>query len=38
MPVILHVLWGLTVLVGAISWLGYIRTGSKILTAGGHGG
>ena len=38
MPVILHVLWGTTVLLGVISWLGYIRTGSKILTAGGHGG
>jgi phosphatidylglycerophosphate synthase len=34
---ILYVLWGLTVLLGVISWLGYLRTGSKILTAGGHG-
>ena len=38
MPVILHVLWGTTVLLGIISWLGYLRMGSKILTAGGHGG
>ena len=38
MPVVLHVLWGITVLLGVVSWLGYVRTGSKILTAGGHGG
>jgi phosphatidylglycerophosphate synthase len=38
MPVVLHVLWGVTVLLGVVSWLGYVRTGSKILTAGGHGG
>ena len=37
-PVVLHVLWGITVLLGVVSWLGYVRTGSKILTAGGHGG
>jgi cardiolipin synthase len=36
-PHALHVLWGTTVLLGVISWLGYIRTGSKILTVGGHG-
>ncbi|MBM4017353.1 MAG: hypothetical protein FJ288_03350 [Planctomycetes bacterium] len=36
-PVLLHVLWGATVLLGVVSWLGYVRTGSKILTAGGHG-
>lgn len=33
---ILHAIWGLTVLFGVISWLGYIRMGSKLLTAGGH--
>ena len=38
MPVVLNVLWGITVLLGVVSWLGYVRTGSKILTAGGHGG
>jgi phosphatidylglycerophosphate synthase len=38
MWMILYVLWGLTVLLGVISWLGYLRTGSKILTVGGHGG
>ncbi|MBE3100046.1 MAG: CDP-alcohol phosphatidyltransferase family protein [Planctomycetes bacterium] len=38
MPVVLHVVWGITVLLGVVSWLGYVRTGSKILTAGGHGG
>jgi phosphatidylglycerophosphate synthase len=38
MPVVLHVLLGITVLLGVVSWLGYVRTGSKILTAGGHGG
>jgi phosphatidylglycerophosphate synthase len=38
MPVVLHMLWGITVLLGVVSWLGYVRTGSKILTAGGHGG
>jgi phosphatidylglycerophosphate synthase len=32
----LHVLWGLTVALGILSWLGYVRTGSKLLTAGGH--
>jgi len=37
-PYLLHSVWGLTVFLGVISWLGYIRTGSKILTAGGHGG
>ncbi|MCX5685420.1 MAG: CDP-alcohol phosphatidyltransferase family protein [Planctomycetota bacterium] len=34
---ILYVLWGLTVFVGVVSWLSYLRTGSKILTVGGHG-
>lgn len=33
---ILHAVWGLTVLFGIVSWLGYIRTGSKLLTAGGQ--
>ena len=37
-PYALNALWGLTVLLGVVSWLGYIRTGSKILTVGGHGG
>jgi cardiolipin synthase (CMP-forming) len=32
----LHVIWGVTVGLGVISWLGYIRTGSKLLTAGNH--
>jgi phosphatidylglycerophosphate synthase len=32
----LHVLWGVTVALGVISWLGYVRLGSKLLTAGGH--
>jgi len=36
-PYVLNSLWGLTVFLGVISWLGYLRTGSKILTAGGHG-
>jgi cardiolipin synthase (CMP-forming) len=35
---VLHSLWGLTVVLGVISWLGYIRTGSKLLTAGSHAG
>jgi len=38
MPVVLHAVWGLTVALGVISWLGYLRTGSKLLAAGGHGG
>jgi phosphatidylglycerophosphate synthase len=33
---ILYGLWGVTVLAGVVSWLGYIRTGSKLLTAGGN--
>jgi cardiolipin synthase len=32
----LNVLWGLTVALGVLSWLGYVRTGSKLLAAGGH--
>ena len=32
----LHILWGLTVALGILSWLGYLRTGSKLLSAGGH--
>jgi len=32
----LYVLWGVTVALGVISWLGYVRMGSKLLTAGGH--
>jgi cardiolipin synthase len=32
----LYGLWGLTVALGIISWLGYIRMGSKLLTAGNH--
>jgi hypothetical protein len=38
MPVVLQAVWGLTVALGVISWLGYLRTGSKLLAAGGHGG
>jgi len=30
----LYGLWGVTVVLGVISWLGYIRTGSKLLAAG----
>jgi len=33
---VLHGVWGVTVALGVISWLGYIRTGSKLLAAGGH--
>jgi len=33
---VLYALWGATVTFGVVSWLGYIRTGSKLLTAGGH--
>ena len=36
MPLALNILWGLTVALGVLSWLGYIRTGSKLLTANGH--
>jgi len=32
-----NILWGLTVALGVLSWLGYIRMGSRLLTAGGHG-
>jgi cardiolipin synthase len=32
----LYGIWGLTVALGVISWLGYVRTGSKLLTASGH--
>jgi len=32
----LYGVWGVTVALGVISWLGYIRTGSKLLAAGGH--
>jgi cardiolipin synthase len=32
----LYGIWGVTVLLGVISWLGYLRTGSKLLSAGGH--
>jgi phosphatidylglycerophosphate synthase len=32
----LYALWGTTVALGVISWLGYVRMGSKLLTAGGH--
>ena len=32
----LYVLWGVTVLLGVISWLGYIRTGTRLLAAGNH--
>jgi cardiolipin synthase len=32
----LYGIWGMTVLLGVISWLGYLRTGSKLLSAGGH--
>jgi phosphatidylglycerophosphate synthase len=33
----LNALWIATVVLGVASWLGYIRTGSKLLTAGNHG-
>ena len=33
----LKILWGVTVALGVLSWLGYIRTGSKLLTAGNNG-
>jgi len=33
---VLYSLWGVTVALGVISWLGYIRTGSKLLAAGEH--
>lgn len=32
----LNILWGVTVVFGVLSWLGYIRTGSKLLSAGNH--
>ena len=32
----LYGIWSMTVLLGVISWLGYLRTGSKLLSAGGH--
>lgn len=32
----LYGIWVVTVALGVISWLGYIRTGSKMLAAGGH--
>lgn len=32
----LYGIWGVTVLLGVISWLGYLQTGSKLLSAGGH--
>ena len=32
----LLVVWGVTVALGVLSWLGYIRTGSKLLTASGQ--
>ena len=32
----LYGIWVVTVLLGVISWLGYLRTGSKLLSAGGH--
>jgi phosphatidylglycerophosphate synthase len=32
----LYILWAVTVALGVVSWLGYIRTGSKLLAAGGH--
>jgi cardiolipin synthase len=34
----LQAIWGVTVALGVISWLGYLRTGSKLLASGGHGG
>jgi len=34
---ILYPLWGMTVLLAILSLLGYIRLGSKLLAAGGHG-
>ncbi|MBE3070042.1 MAG: CDP-alcohol phosphatidyltransferase family protein [Planctomycetes bacterium] len=35
-PWVLNGLWGVTVALGVISWLGYVRMGSKLLAAGGH--
>ena len=32
----LYGIWVVTVLLGVVSWLGYLRTGSKLLSAGGH--
>jgi len=32
----LYAIWGVTVALGIASWLGYIRTGSRLLTAWGH--
>ena len=33
---VLYGVWGVTVALGVVSWLGYLRTGSKLLAAGGH--
>jgi cardiolipin synthase (CMP-forming) len=35
---VLQGLWGVTVVLGVVSWLGYVRMGSKLLTSGNHGG
>jgi CDP-diacylglycerol--glycerol-3-phosphate 3-phosphatidyltransferase len=32
----LYAIWGVTVALGLVSLVGYIRTGSKLLSAGGH--
>jgi cardiolipin synthase len=32
----LQIIWGVTVGLGVISWLGYLRTGSKVLASHGH--
>ena len=31
-----YAVWGLAVGFGIISWLGYVRTGTKLLSANGH--
>lgn len=36
-PIVMHVIWGLTVLVAVVSLLGYIRMGSKLIASHGHG-
>jgi len=36
LPWVLNAVWGVTVALGILSWLGYIRTGSKLLATGNH--
>jgi len=33
---LLYTLWAVTVALGVVSWLGYVRMGSKLLAAGNH--